>query len=107
MKQLGFEAEASPHEQAAREFDERNPDVWEWVVRFAFEAVAAGRARIGIASVWERIRWHVEVERRENPYALNNNFRAYYARKFQRTYPAHSSLFETRRLRSREWRQSR
>jgi hypothetical protein len=104
MKQLGFEAGESPHEQAARRYDEAHPELFALVCRFALEAVRAGRRRIGIAAVWERIRWHFDVERDpSSSYRLNNSFRAYYARRFAAAHPEHAELFETRRLRSRRW----
>lgn len=105
MRQLGFDAGASPHEEAARRFDQAHPEVYELVRRFAFEALAKGRTRIGIAAVWERIRWHFDVERDDAGagYKLNNSFRAYYARRFIADHPQLADLFETRRLRSREW----
>lgn len=104
MKQLGFEAAESQIEQAAQRFDVEHPQVYALVCRFALEAVAAGRRRVGIAAVWERIRWHFDVETDPaNRYRLNNSFRAYYARRFAREHPEHADLFETRRLRSRRW----
>jgi len=103
--QLGFEASESIHEQAAARFDERHPQVYKLVERFALEAAAReGCNRIGIGAIWERIRWyiHVESDTREN-FKLNNSYRAYYARRFLRDHPEHQGLFETRRLRSRTW----
>lgn len=104
MKQLGFEAGPSRHEEAAAKFDPEHPEVYALVVRFALEALERGRRRIGIAAVWERIRWHFDVERDPGgAYKLNNSFRAYYARRFQTDHPQHADLFEVRRLRSTRW----
>lgn len=105
VKQRAFTDNAtSLVEEAARRFDEQHPELYRLVERFALEARARGRSRIGIAEVWERIRWHlnVDVDPKE-PYALNNSHRAYYARRFQREHPELAELFEIRRLRSRDW----
>lgn len=104
MKQLGFDAGPSRHEEAAAKFDSAHPEVYALVQRFAFEAIGRGRRRIGIAAVWERIRWHFDVELDGGDgYKLNNSFRAYYARRFQADHPQHAGLFEVRRLRSTRW----
>lgn len=78
--------------------------MWQLVEQYAFEALRAGRKRVGIGAVWERIRWHVDVERDPSEhFKLNNSFRAYYSRRWQYEHPEHAGLFETRRLRSRAW----
>lgn len=105
IKQLAFDTrDCSPVEEAAARFDAEHPELFKLVERFALEAVAAGRKRIGIAAVWERIRWHVDVELgAAEAYKLNNSHRAYYARRFMSAHPEHAELFETRRLRSTSW----
>jgi hypothetical protein len=77
-------------------FHADNPEVYQLVVRFAKEAISRGRTRIGMALIFERIRWHVQVETFGDEFKLNNNFRAYYARLFSRDYPQHAKLFSMR-----------
>lgn len=102
--QLPFQSDQGQLEQRAAAFDERHPEVFALVERFVLQAAAAGRRRIGIGAVWERIRWYydVELDTREH-FKLNNSHRAYYARRFIAAHPEHAELFETRRLRSRAW----
>ena len=62
--------------------------------RFAFQALAAGHKRLGIATIWERIRWYSAIETTGKPFKLSNNHRAYYARMFMADYPEHDGFFE-------------
>lgn len=78
-------------------FDAENPFVWDLFQQFALEAIYAGRKRLSVSLIIERIRWETTVVRSDpDGFKINNNFRAYYARKFHRQYPAFSSFFTTR-----------
>lgn len=84
-------------------FDSEHPEVFEMFEKFAFEAVQAGTEKLGAAAVWERMRWETAVGQKMGGgpiYRLNNNFRAYYARKFMQKHPECGQLFETRKVRS-------
>lgn len=78
------------------QFDRQNPIIYDLIKRYVGEAIAAGRRRIGIAAIFERIRWHLSVETAGDEFKLNNNYRAFYARKFVRDYPQYAEIFETR-----------
>lgn len=78
-------------------FHARNPQVYRLVCRFALEAIGAGRKRLAIAALFERIRWYVNVETRGEPFKLNNNHRAFYARLFEKDHPKHAGFFAMRR----------
>jgi hypothetical protein len=79
------------------EFDRASPIVWDLFVRFTFEAIHAGATRFSVDSVTERIRWFTTVETRSGEFGLNNNFRPFYARKWQKELPEYAELFETRK----------
>ena len=81
-------------------FHDENPEVYELLVRFAHEAHAAGRSRLGIGALWERLRWHTSVETEGEPYKLNDNYRSRYARLLAERNPELAHLFETRKLRA-------
>jgi hypothetical protein len=95
------------YEQLKKEveaFNETHPEVWEMFERFAFEATRF-RAHFGVGAVWERMRWETGV----NPgafaggdFKLNNNYRAFYARAFEKKYPRHAGFFRKRKQTSRE-----
>lgn len=81
-----------------RAFHAAHPEVWELFERFALEA-ARSRSHFGVGAVWERMRWETAVNPRyadHGEYKLNNNFRAFYARRFMRLHPEHEGFFRTR-----------
>lgn len=77
-------------------FDAANPHVWRAFERFAFEAVRAGRTRIGAKAIWERMRWWSTFETSDPEFKINNSYTAHYARKWIRLHPEHAGLFELR-----------
>jgi hypothetical protein len=84
-------------------FDAANPQIWDLFVRFTFMAIRAGKKKGSISLITERIRWEVYIETASNDeFKINNNHRAYYARKWQKLYPEYADFFETRRLRDGE-----
>lgn len=89
-----------PIDEAFVDFDRANPQVYALFKRFAEELRARGRKRIGSKSIIERIRWFALVETDGEPWKINNNFTAHYARKLVAERPEFADLFEMRRLRS-------
>lgn len=84
----------------AKKFDEQNPMVWELFKHFTFEAIAAGMKKMGGEMIFGRIRWETAVVTKGEPFKINQNFQAYYTRKFMETFPAHNGFFRTRRQRA-------
>ena len=80
-------------------FDEEHPEIWELFERFTFELIKGGHRHYGAAAIFERIRWHMTVTSRNSGFKLNNDFRAYYARKFHQEHPEHDGFFRTRQVR--------
>lgn len=85
-------------------YDRANPQVYELVKRFAYEAISAGYVAYGVATIWERIRWEITIHNRSNidgaDFKMPNNHRAYYARKFLDEHPQYPDFFRTAHLRS-------
>lgn len=86
-------------------FHEANPQIYDWICRFAIEAISAGRTQFSIDSIFERIRWEVMVSTvaatdGEERFKMPHNHRAYYARLWLDQHPEHPSFFRTARLRS-------
>ena len=87
-----------PHiREAFWKFHQANPRIWELFYRFAHEAKAAGRAHYGVAAIFERIRWHLNVETTGEEFKLNNNYRSCYARMLMIHEPQLGRFFNTRR----------
>lgn len=82
-------------------FHADHPEVYEHLVRLARQAVAAGHNRIGIATLYERLRWEYMVgDLTGDGYKLNNSWRSRYARLIAAQEADLADVFETRELRS-------
>lgn len=82
-------------EEEAAAYLRDNPDFWQEFCRRSFQLIDAGRAHYAVAGIVEVIRWHSNLGRGE-PYRINNNHRAVFARIFEATYPEHTGFFRTR-----------
>lgn len=83
------------------QFHRKNPEVYRLLKRFALEARAAGRRRLGIEVLWGRLRWYTAVETTDpTNFKLNDHYTSRYARLLQEQEPGLAGMFETRRLRS-------
>lgn len=79
-----------------REFHRDNGHVYAVLVGLTREYVRrTGRRRVGIAAVFERARWELSIQTTESP-ALNNSYRAHYARLIMAQEPDLADVFETR-----------
>ena len=82
------------------EYHAANPHIYAALRRFAIEAKRAGRVRIGIKMLYERVRWHTTVEAKNDTFKLNNNWHAHYARLLMEQEPELRGFFETRKARA-------
>jgi hypothetical protein len=93
-----------PSERMLREFAQHrraHPEVYEELRRLALEARRRGRTRMGIAALFEVLRWERSgIGHDAGDFKLNQNLRALYARHLMETVPELRGFFETRRLRS-------
>ena len=93
-------ARASTIEGAFEAFHEANPWVYDALARLAYDLVARGRGKLGIAMLWEVLRWQYAIATTDDSSAfkLNNNFRSRYARRLMDNEPVLRGVFETRAL---------
>lgn len=80
----------------ARSFDVENPHVYELLKQFSAEVRRRGYDAYSINSVFERIRWHTDIETTNKTFKLSNNHRAYYARKLMALEREFEGFFDTR-----------
>jgi len=86
-------------EAAFWEFHRSHPEVYEYLVRFARQwRGTRPDARLGIAMLFERVRWEIALNIAERP-TLNNNHRAFYARLIMKREPDLADAFHLRRQR--------
>lgn len=79
------------------EYHRENPHIYRLFKRFALEAIDRGRKHLGAKMIFERIRWYTQVETTGDPFKINNNYHAYYARLFMRDHPDYDGFFRTRK----------
>ncbi len=82
--------------EAFERFDAENPVVWAKFKEFTRQAIDAGLKHFGVAAIWERLRWWSAFETVGDPFKLNNNWRAWFSRKFAEEFPIHAKFFLTR-----------
>lgn len=84
----------------ARAYDVENPKVWELFTRFAEMVKGRGYNHYSSNAIFERIRWEIEIETSGDIFKMNNNYRAYYARKLMLR-PDFQKFFEIRDFKGR------
>jgi len=84
------------------DWHKKNPHVWELFVVYTFQVINAGRKNYSVNAIFERIRWHTDIETKGDSFKISNNHRAYYARYFHHCYPEHDGFFRTKMLRSHQ-----
>lgn len=87
-------------ESKFREFHRDHPEVYRQLVSLARQWMSAGHRKLGIATLFEKLRWewHVNGLMDDDGFKLNNNYRALYARKIMAENPDLDGIFETRAL---------
>ena len=83
-------------EQCTR-FHQEHPEVWEMLKHFSWEMKNKGFDHYSINGTFERIRWEKDLGGDgKSQFKLNNNYRAFYARRFMRVYPEFEGFFRIR-----------
>lgn len=86
------------HREAAEQWMDENPDVYAMFERFALQ-MAERRRRFGIGLLAERVRWETFLLWPSTDYKINNNHRAYIARRLIADHPELDDLIQRRRTR--------
>ena len=79
-----------------QEFDQAHPEIWVLFRNATFQVMERGFRNYGAKSILERIRWHTSIEQGSRDFKINNNYAAFYARKFHANYPEFDGFFRTR-----------
>lgn len=82
---------------AFERFHLANPHVYRLFARFATDVARSGKQHYSSNAIFERIRWHMDIETRGEAVKLNNNYRPYYARLFHLMQPELAGFFRNRR----------
>ena len=90
-------SDLAPHiVKAFWKYHRTNPHIFPLVKKYADQLRAAGRKNYAIVAVFERIRWHLNVETQGDDFKLNNNYRSCYARLLVHSHPEFDGFFRTR-----------
>jgi hypothetical protein len=90
--------------QAAQRYHQKNPEVWEYFVKFTMDRINRGFKKYSARGVFHRIRWETAFPT-EDPqgkgFRISNNHSPYYAREFMKRYPQYQGFFNTSELPSK------
>jgi hypothetical protein len=81
------------------DYHTQNPQVYELFKKFCYQLIERGFDHYSANAIFERIRWHVNVETTGDEFKMNNNYRAFYARMFMEEHPLYNDFFEIRQQR--------
>lgn len=84
------------------EFHAQNPHVYGRLVQLARGLHQRGHRKIGIGMLFEVLRWQHAMTTTGDPFKLNNNYRALYARYIMAREPDLGGVFEIRRIQGDE-----
>lgn len=79
-------------------FHDRNPWVYQALEELTRDEFARGHRRIGIAMLFEVLRWHYGRRTDSDTFRLNNDYRSRYARLLMQSHPEWDQVFATRAL---------
>ncbi len=83
------------------EFHRDNPHVYKTLVAKCRQLRHHNpQAKIGIATLWENMRWDYMLSTKYEDFKLNNNFKSHYARLIMAVNPELKDIFEVRRMRA-------
>ena len=84
-------------------FHNKHPEVWDLFVKFSFEMITKGYKNYSVKGVFERIRWEMDAGGDGvTTFKLNNNYTAFYSRRFMKAYPQYNGFYRTRKQTSGE-----
>jgi len=80
----------------AMHFDSQNGHVYKAFERCALALIGSGVRHYGAKAIFEYLRYATNVRGLGDQFKLNNNYTAYYARKFEKLHPEHEGFFSIR-----------
>ncbi len=95
------EHERKPLEERFADFHQAHPEVYIALIQLTKQAKRAGARRLGIAMLFEVLRWEWILSRlpaANEAWKLNNDYKSRYARLIMQNEEWAAGMFETRRL---------
>jgi hypothetical protein len=78
------------------EYDAVNPEIYQMFKKFTFQVIESGYQNSGSQMIIERLRWESIVVAKNDKFKINNDYAAFYSRKFMKEYPMHNKFFRIR-----------
>lgn len=86
-------------QQRFEEFHQNNPNIYKLIMQFVQEARRRGFRHYSIKGIFERVRWHMNIETNsQEEFKLNNNYTSRYVRMIEQNHPELAGFFRTREL---------
>ena len=82
----------------AEAFHNKHPEVWVKFIEFTFDRINKGYKNYSVKAIFERIRWHTDIETNGEEFKMSNNYTPYYARFFMHEHPQYQGFFRTQIL---------
>lgn len=73
-----------------------NPQIYNAFRYFTLKAIEKGYKRLSAEFIINIIRWETKISATDDDYKINNNYKAFYVRKFISDFPKYKNLFELR-----------
>ncbi len=78
------------------EYDSVNPEIYKMFKKFTFDVIKSGYQNCGSQMIIERIRWESIIVAKNDKFKINNDYAAFYSRKFMLDFPRHNKFFRIR-----------
>lgn len=78
-------------------YHQDNPQVYEAFENFTMQVIASGRKYFSGRAIFERIRWHSQIEAKNDTFKINDHQVPFYARLFEEKHPQYKGFFKKRR----------
>ena len=79
------------------QFHTSHPDIYTLFKRLTFDKIAIGFTHYSADAVLHAVRWHYDTSTAGLAPKINNNYTAFYARKFHKDFPQYDGFFKTRK----------
>jgi len=84
-----------------KKYHDDNPHVYGLFDRFTRVVLSAGRHHYSARAIFDRIRWHTEIETKSDDiFKISNNHSPYYSRLWEYNNPEYAGFFITKKLTS-------
>jgi hypothetical protein len=78
-------------------YDVENPHIWKEFQNLSFQLIERGFNKLSAELIYNQIRWLKYMQHGNDGFKINNNFKAFYARKFMKEFPVYNGIFELRK----------